>query len=72
MNIDLKEINKLQTMLAEYKKINGTVSANMSDAINAVVQEPILQPMIMYRQIGSANRFWDASKSTMLTVTEEL
>ena len=35
MNIDKKIIIRLQAMLAEYEKVNGTVSANMSDAINA-------------------------------------
>ena len=34
MNIDLKKLSRLQAMLAEYEKINGTVSANIGDAIN--------------------------------------
>lgn len=34
MNIDKKIISRLQTMLAEYEKVNGMVSANMRDAIN--------------------------------------
>lgn len=34
MNIDLQKLGRLQAMLAEYEKVNGAVSANMSDAIN--------------------------------------
>lgn len=34
MNIDLKKLSRLQAMLAEYEKINGTVSANIGDAIS--------------------------------------